>query len=239
MRTERVSLTPAYMLHQQPWRETSRIVEVWSREYGRLGLVARGVRRPRSPYRSLLQPFLPLLVSWSQRSELGNLIGVEATGVRAELQGRPLMTAFYLNEILIRLLPRQDVHTGLYDRYVHTLGALRGLALSRAAAVRIFEKHLLAAAGYGLNLDRATPLDAPVRAEEQYVYDFDAGPRPLAGRHTTGHVFPGRALLALHHERLDDADDLREVRLLLHAALKKHLGGRPLKTSQVMRALAR
>ena len=239
MRTERVALVPAYMLHQQPWRETSRIVEIWSREHGRVGLVARGARRPRSPYRSLLQPFLPLLVSWSQRSELGNLGAVEAAGARAELHGRALMTAYYLNELLLRLLPRLDAHPLLYDRYAHTLQVLSGPMQPRASAVRIFEKHLLAAAGYGLNLDRATPHDAPVQADEQYLYDFDAGPRPLAGRRASGHVFPGRALLALHLERLDDADDLRAVRRLLHIALRRHLGERPLKTSQVMRALTR
>lgn len=239
MRTDRVALTPAYLLHQHPWRETSRIVEVWSRDHGRLGLVARGVRRPRSPHRSLLQPFLPLLVSWSQRSELGNLIGLEAAGPRATLQGRPLMTAYYLNELVMRLLPRQDAQPALYGLYASTLQTLAAHPPNRTAAVRIFEKHLLAAAGYGLNLDRAVPLNVPVQAGEDYHYDFDAGPRPLAGRRTTGTVVPGRALLALHHERLDDADDLRVVRRLLHAALKRHLGERPLKTSQVMRALAR
>ena len=103
MKAERVSLSPGYVLHQRSWRETSRIVEVWSRDHGRLGLVARGVRRPRSPYRSLLQPFTPLLLSWTQRGELGNLTGLEASGPAGLLQGRALMAGFYLNELLLRL----------------------------------------------------------------------------------------------------------------------------------------
>src|SRR5690242_12429174 len=110
MRTERVSLSPAYLLHQYAWRETSRVLEIWSREHGRLGIVARGVRRPRSPFRGLLQPFTPLKLSWSHRGELGNLTGAEAAAPAPALHGRPLMAAFYLNELLLRLLARQDPH---------------------------------------------------------------------------------------------------------------------------------
>src|SRR5579863_10281682 len=141
MRAERVTLSPAYVLHQRPWRETSRIAEIWSREHGRLGLVARGVRRPRSPHRSLLQPFMPLLVSWTQRGELGNLTGLEAAAPAVMLQGRALMAGFYLNELLLRLFPRQDPHPALYERYA---SALEGLATRRTAPVlRVFEKHLI------------------------------------------------------------------------------------------------
>src|SRR5579864_2653859 len=115
MKTERVAMTPAFVLHQYPWRETSRIVEIWSREHGRMGLVARGVRRPKSPYRGVLQPFMPLLMSWSQRGELGNLSAAEMAGPRPALRGRPLLAAYYLNELLLKLLPRQDVQSPLYD----------------------------------------------------------------------------------------------------------------------------
>jgi len=114
MKAERVALAPAYLLHQRAWRETSKLLEVWSRDHGRIGLVARGVRRPNSPQRSLLQPFTPLLMSWSQRGELGNLGAVESAGPPTILKGRPLMAAFYMNELLLRLLPRQDAHASVY-----------------------------------------------------------------------------------------------------------------------------
>jgi len=235
MKAERVSLTPAYLVHQYAWRETSRVLEIWSREHGRLGLVARGVRRPRSPYRSLLQPFAPLLLSWTQRSELGSLTGAEAAGLPARLKGRPLMAAFYMNELLLRLLPRQDAHAALYDRYTATLAALTE---SRpAAALRLFEKHLLDAMGYGLNLTRALPGDGPVEADAQYLYELDSGPRRLIGRRSSGLVIRGRVLLALHGEALDDADDLRVAKRLLRAALERHLDGRALKSAAVMRAM--
>ncbi len=237
MRAERVALSPGYVLHQRAWRETSRIVEIWSRDHGRLGLVARGARRPRSPFRSLLQPFTPLLLSWTQRGELGNLTGLESAGPAAVLQGRALMAGFYLNELLLRLLPRQDAHPALYDRYAY---AVDGLATDRTAPVlRVFEKHLLSAMGYGLVLTHTVADEAEIDAQGRYRYDLESGPVPAAGGMVSGMLISGRALLALHHEALDDADDLKAVKRLLRAALERHLDGRGLKTSGVMRAMAK
>ena len=236
MKAERVALAPAYLLHQRAWRETSKFLEAWSRDYGRLGLVARGVRRPSSPQRSLLQPFTPLLMSWSQRGELGNLGAVEAAGRPVVLKGRPLMAAFYMNELLLRLLPRQDAHPDLYDAYARTLEALGGD--KPAAALRLFEVRLLSAIGYGLNLSQTSSGEG-VESDLDYLYDLDAGPRPAMGRKGPGVPMRGRALLALEGGALDDADDLKAAKRLLAAALEQHLEGRALKTSGVMRALAR
>ncbi len=237
MKAERVALTPAYVLHQYAWRETSRVVEVWSREHGRVGLVARGVRRPRSPFRSLLQPFAPLLMSWTQRSDLSNLTGLEAAGAPFALQGRSLMAGFYLNELLLRLLPRQDPHPGLYGHYVSALQALAAQPV--AVALRVFEKHLLSAMGYGLILTHTASGDIPVEPGAHYRYDMDSGPLPVSDRPAPGLLISGRALLALHHEALDDADDLKAVKRLLRTALERHLDGRALKTSGVMRAMSK
>ena len=251
MRTERIRLAPAYLLHQHAWRETSRVLEVWSREHGRIGLVARGARRPRSPFRGLLQPFLPLSLSWSQRGELGTLTGIEAAAAAPVLRGRALMAAFYLNELLLRLLPRQDAHPALYDSYAATLSALAAQPRP-AAPLRIFEKHLLSALGYGLNLEHLAGTQQPVQADAEYRYDLDAGPVPVERGHSGGIPVGGRALLALlglfglprtamnrSDRGLEDAEDLRAVRRLLKAALERHLDGRPLKTPGVMRAMAK
>ena len=236
MKAERVVLAPAFLLHQRAWRETSKLLEVWSREHGRIGLVARGARRPSSPQRSLLQPFAPLLLSWSQRGEMGTLIGTEAAGASAMLRGRPLLAAFYMNELLLRLLARQDPHPHLYDAYAYTLDGLAGP--NPAGALRTFEVQLLSAIGYGLNLI-TTPDGEAVEAGADYLYDLDAGPRPAQGRKGPGVPIGGRSLLALHGGALDDADDIRSAKRLLAAALERHLDGRALKTSGVMRALAR
>ncbi|MDE2091672.1 MAG: DNA repair protein RecO, partial [Gammaproteobacteria bacterium] len=104
----RIVLQPAYVLHQYDWRETSRMVEILSRDHGRLGLVARGARRPRSPLRAVLRPFQPLLLSWTGGGDLVTLTGVEPAGEPFALQGRALLSAFYLNELLLRLLTRHD-----------------------------------------------------------------------------------------------------------------------------------
>lgn len=237
MKAERVVLTPAYLLHQRAWRETSKLLEVWSREHGRLGLVARGARRPNSPQRSLLQPFTPLLLSWTQRGELGNLGAVEPAGAPTLLRGKPLLAAFYMNELLLRLVARQDAHTHLYDVYAHTLRALGGS--SPAAALRGFELQLLSAIGYGLNLTQMAGGDAKIEADQDYLYDLEAGPRLSGGRKGPGIPVRGRTLLALHGGTLDDAGDLKDAKRLLAAALEPHLQGRALKTSGVMRALAR
>ena len=240
MKAERVVLTPAYLLHQRAWRETSKLIEVWSREHGRLGLVARGARRPKSPQRSVLQPFTPLLMSWSQRGELGNLAAVEASGVPVLLRGRPLMAAFYMNELLLRLVARQDAHPHLYDIYAHTLAALAALAgSSPAAALRMYEVQLLSAIGYGLNLTQVAGSGERIEPHEDYLYDLEAGPRVAGGRKGPGILIRGSTLLALHGGALDDAERLKEAKRLLAAALEPHLQGRPLKTSSVMRALAR
>lgn len=236
MKAERVSLARAYLLHQRPWRETSKLLEVWSRDHGRIGLVARGVRRPNSPQRSLLQPFTPLLVSWSQRGELGNLGAVEPAGSPTLLKGRPLMAAFYMNELMMRLLPRQDAHPDLYDAYASTLEALAGE--KPAAGLRLFETQLLSVIGYGLNLNQ-TASGEDIEASLDYLYDLDAGPRLAMGRKGPGVPVRGRTLLALGSGALDDAEDLKGAKRLLAAALEQHLDGRALKTSGVMRALSR
>lgn len=236
MKAERVSLARAYLLHQRPWRETSKLLEVWSRDHGRIGLVARGVRRPNSPQRSLLQPFTPLLVSWSQRGELGNLGAVESAGRPTLLKGRPLMAAFYMNELMLRLLPRQDAHPDLYDAYARTLEALAGE--KPAAALRLFETQLLSVIGYGLNLSQ-TASGEDIEVSLDYLYDLDAGPRLAMGRKGPGVPVRGRTLLALGSGALDDAEDLKGAKRLLAAALEQHLDGRALKTSGVMRALSR
>ena len=235
MKADRVALAPAYLLHQRPWRETSRVLEIWSRGYGRIDLVARGVRRPRAPQRSLLQPFTPLLMSWSLRTELGNLGAVESAAPPAALRGRPLLAAFYMNELLMRLLPRQDAHPDLYDMYASTLIALG--QEHPAASLRLFETRLLSAIGYGLNLTHTTA-GAAVEANQDYLYDLDAGPRPANGRKGPGVPMNGHALLALHNCALDDAEDLKAAKRLLAAALDEHHDGRD-HTSVVMRALTR
>lgn len=234
---ERVLLQAAYVLHHYDWRETSQIVEIFSRDYGRLGLVARGARRPGSPWRGLLQPFRPLWLSWSGGGELGTLAGAEATGLPWPLAGPVLLSGFYLNELLLRLLPRRDPQPALYAAYVDTLACLMR---EPAPALRIFEKRLLAALGYGLLLREEAGSGAPIQPATHYRYDLERGPLPLsAAGSAEGPLVHGATLLALAAERFDDPRLLAEARRLLGAALERQLGGRSLRTREVLSALKR
>ena len=227
-------LQPGYILHQRAYRDTSLLLEVFTREHGRFGLVARGARAPRSRIRGLLQPFQPLLLSWTGRTELGTLAGVEPDGVPPRLLGRTLYSGFYLNELLMRLLQRLDPHPELFVAYAE---ALRGLQSEPQRPLRLFEKQFLEALGYGLLLDQEADSGAPVEAEVEYIYALESGPLRSQGAASIGLKVSGRSLLSLAAEDLSDAQSLADSKRLMRAALGLYLGDRGLKTREVFAAI--
>ncbi len=232
----RIDLTPGYVLHHRPWRDTSRILEVLTREHGRLTLFARGVRAPRARLASVLQPFQPLLLSWSGRGEAPQLTAAERTTYTPPLPAGTLLAAFYLNELLLRLTTRHDPQPELFDHYHATLGSLRaGQPLE--PCLRIFEKRLLEVLGYGLDLASEAHSGTPIAAER--YYDFRPGlglvPAPARSRH----ALAGHSLLGLAGERLGGARALEDARRLLQAALGACLEGHPLTTRAVARSIRR
>ncbi len=231
-------LQSAYILHQRAYRDTSLLLEVFTREHGRVGLVARGARAPRSRIRGLLQPFQPLLLSWSGRGELGTLAGVEPAfdndGSVPRLSGTSLYSGFYLNELLMRLLQRHDPHPELFVAYGE---ALRTLPETLQRSLRLFEKQLLESLGYGLLLDHEADSGAPVSASADYIYALESGPvRSHAGA-TSGLRVSGRSLLSLAADDLSDAQSLSDSKRLMRAALDLYLGGRELKTRGMFAAM--
>ena len=234
--TQRVALQPAYVLHQRPFRETSRIVDLLTRDHGLAAVVARAVRAPKSRLRGLLQPFFPLLVSFSSRGELGTLTGAEATAGRPALTSDALMSAFYLNELLLRLLQKGDPHPEVYREYSLALRRL-GNDRSPHGALRIFEKRLLEALGYGLNLGHDIVTGEPVSDEHYYEFRLEEGPAVTESRSTGALVFPGRSLLALASEEFVDERSMNDARVLLRSSLSLYLGARPLRTREVMLSL--
>jgi DNA repair protein RecO (recombination protein O) len=245
----RVTAQPAFVLHRRAYRETSLLLEVLTRAHGRLGLIAKGARRPRNPLASELKPFQPLLIGWSGRGELPVLTGAEPDGEPLDLVGEALYCGFYLNELLVRLLHRHDPHEQLFDDYRHTLVRLAavGAALwqlpaeqnsAYEQALRIFEKRLLAAIGYGLVLDRDVASGSPIEPESVYDYYPERGPilaaaaaADLAGS-TPGVRVRGATLIALAREALD-REALAEAKRLLRAVLARHLGPRPLRSREL------
>jgi len=220
----RLSQQPAFVLHARPWRETSLLLELFTRDQGRVGAVARGVRGPRKqPLRAALQPFVPIAVDYAQRGELAQLNGAEPRAGAAVLVGDRLMAGLYLNELVLRLLPRGDAHAALFERYAHALTELAG-AGSLAWCLRRFERDLLEQLGFAPPW-REDSAGASIAPDARYRLDAESGPLPVV----VGGV-SGVALLALVHDIEPDSGALRELRDALRQVIATHLDGRPLKS---------
>ncbi|GAC1628900.1 MAG: DNA repair protein RecO [Nevskia sp.] len=228
MSRQRIEFEPAYLLSLRPYRETSQLLELLSRNHGRIGLVARGARGPKAKQRGLLAPFRPLLLSWVEGGDLGTMTGVEAAGPEITLAGERIFHGWYVNELLLKLLQRHDPHPALHDDYGTALNRLAGSGTEAEAALRVFEKRLLEQLGYGL------PLDADFEAETRYAFRPAEGfvPTPDPER-----SFAGSSLRALRDERLDTREALRDARRLLRTALEPHAPVAALRTPRLLREL--
>lgn len=220
----RVDQQPGFILHGRAYRETSLLLEVLSRDHGRVALVARGMRREKSRTpRALLQPLAPVQLSWSGRGDLATLTAIEATGAPYALGGEALLCALYLNELIARMTLRHDPHPQLFADYVQTLARLARGELP-AWTLRRFERDLLTHLGYGLLLDTEAESGAPLDPQGSYGYRHEFGPVPWHGTQD-GLKLRGAALLALAHDEPPDADDLAALRRLLRALIAHHLDG--------------
>jgi len=221
-------------MHRRPYRETSALLETFTREHGRVALVARGARRPRSSLRGALQPFVPLLIGWTARGELGTLRSVEVPMAVKTLDGRGLHSGLYMNELLLRLTHRNDPHPELFDAYTVVVAALRAGG-DEQQALRIFEKRTLESIGYGMLLDREADTGAPVLPERHYAYRPDHGPTLATPRKGESIDVTGATLLALAREDVLDTEAQRDAKRLMRFVIGTHLGGRPLASRGLFR----
>ena len=224
-----------YVLHTYPYKETSLIVELFSRRFGRVALLARGARRPRSAMRGVLLSFHPLRLSWSASAELGNLIAAEWAGALQPLAGQGLMCGFYLNELVLRLLPRDDPHEALFDAYTEALKQLSE-GSPYPAVLRGFEKRLLAELGYAPLLDRDAA-SRPIDPEGLYVYEPERGPSPVNAMRSGVLVVKGQTLLDVAAGDYSRAETRDEARNLMRALIGERLHGQVLHTRTVLREL--
>ncbi len=226
---------PAYVLHTLPWRETSLLVEVLTRDHGRLALMARGARRPRSPVRGLLRAFQPLQLEWFGKAELRTMSQAEWATFQPLLDGQALYCGLYLNELMLRLLARDDPHPGLYDAYAETLMALAAVG-GEGVVLRRFELRLLKELGYGLQLtldaDSARPLDPAA----WYTFDPEQGPRIAAAR-SNAVQFSGRALCAMAADDWTEPTTAVQAKALMRHVLAFHLGHQDLHTRKLFREI--
>lgn len=231
---EQVLLEPGFVLHQRPYRNTSQLLECVTVNHGRVGLVARGSRRPTSGQRALLQPFVPLRLSWLRRGELGRLTQVEAAGASYDLAALRLLGGYYANELLLRLTARSDPNAEIFSCYSRCLAEL---AYTKVVArpLRVFELGLLHALGYGVELGSDAASGEPLKPETRYVFEIERGLRCAdADVRADADTYIGRDLIALRECRLDDDGSLRAAQRLLGRVLRAHLGERPLQSRLVL-----
>ena len=234
-----------FVLHAYTYKETSLIVEAFTRGAGRVGLLARGARRPRSALRGVLLAFHPLRLSWSASAELGTLVSAEWAGGPPSLAGIGLMCGFYLNELLMRLVPREDPHELLFDAYAAGLARLAA-GETPAAVLRGFERRMLAELGYAPLLDRDASSGAPIEPGRRYAYEPDRGPVATTGsmeKRSEGRpsgsdlLVSGQTLLDIAADDYGRAGTREEARRLMRALIAERLGGQTLHTRTVLEEL--
>lgn len=223
-------LQPTYILHTRPYRDTSLLIDFFTKNYGIITMVARGIKSAKSPLKGLLQPFIPLSISFNWKRELGLLTHAETLKMHHPLAGKHLFSAFYINELLMKLVQRHDAHPELYEHYEHALNEL-STQTNLQIPLRRFEKNLLAELGYGLDLTRDAMTHQPIVLEQFYQFLPQHGFILDIGNHLSNAArFSGKALLALARENFADPALLNEMRQLLRFVIGDLLGNRVLKS---------
>jgi len=240
-------LDRGYVLHSYAYRETSLILQAWTEKHGRFGIVAKGVRRPKSANRSLLVPFQPLLLSWFGRGELKTLKVAEPAAPATPLAGESLMSAFYLNELLLKLTSREDPHEALFDAYDAAIAELRAIsrdagALRRERVERVlrrFELRLLQELGYALEMTREAGHGPPIAAEREYYYVVERGAVAAGEGDAPSNAVRllGRTLIDLESGNLDNPATAAQAKQLMRLLINHSLNGQELATRALVRDL--
>lgn len=242
---QRIEQQPAWVLHTYPWRETSLIVEVFTRDQGRVALVAKGARRPHSQLRGVLMAFQPLWLDWSGGGEVKTLVRAEWQGGQPLLTGRALICGYYLNELLVRLTAREDPHPRLFAAYAD---AARGLGRGEPESpiLRRFELALLQDLGYEAGLACEADSGEAVRPEQRYLYIIERGPVRLEALEEEGvdaaalgeqALVSGQTLLDMAADDFSRAETLVQSKQLLRMLINHTLGGQPLQSRRVLKEL--
>jgi len=227
-----VYLQPAFILQQHKFRETSLIIDVLTRDFGRVSLLAKGVRKAKSKTAGLLQPFIPLTLSYFGKTELKTLTDVEITQPFIQLQGLALYCGFYVNELVSRFLHRNDPHPDVFACYGKCLSSLSDSSKIEAA-LRIFELNLMDAVGYGLQLEYDFHNEKAVHLSSKYHFNIEQGPIEAQNGH-----FSGITLRAMKSREFTDPQVLIEAKILMRTVISFHLQGKPLKSRAVINKIS-
>ena len=230
--SKRVQQQDGWILHHRPFRDSSQILDILTRDHGRIAVVARGSRGAKSRLAGVLRPFLPLRVSWVAKTDLGTLTGAEAAGAPAQLRGDALLSAFYINELILNFLLRHDPQPEIFELYVAVVGRL-GSSANVAASLRSFEIDFLSLLGYAVNLAQEAGSHDDVDPDAHYDYRVEQGPVRVE-RQDGPLVFRGSTLRAIAAQDFDNAEALRAAGRLLRHVVTHHLGGRELQSRKVL-----
>ena len=234
---KRVLLQPAHVLHRRPYRENSFLVELFTQDHGRMTVIAKGVRNTKGSNQGLLQPFIPLLVSWAGKSELVTLTHTEVGGEVIPLKGDRLFAGFYLNELLMGLLEKWDAHTALYNYYSNTITELRSGEL-KEKTLRAFEKFLLEDLGYALLPKSDNSLHNTLLPDKFYRFIPEQGfVVSELGDGGDAKLFSGKSLLAIAAEDWDNNESLRDAKRLTRLILAPLLGARTIHSRRLFMPL--
>lgn len=234
----RVQQQAAFILHHRPFRDSSQILDLLSREHGKLAVVARGSRGARSRLKGVLRPFMPLSMSWVIKSDLGTLTGAEMRGAPLRLTGEALLAGYYVNELVLHFLHRHDPQPEIFDAYAETIEALATSGAAIAGVLRQFEMALLRHSGYALNLDHEADSGRDLDPGQNYDYRVEQGAVPVS-REEGPLVFTGAELAGVAAQRFDDPGILRAANRLMREVVAFHLGGKELKSRKVLLEMRR
>lgn len=230
-----VEFASAFILHQRPYRETSLLLDVFSEQYGRVSLIAKGVRQKKRSQAGLLQLYQPLTLSWLGRGDLHTMTSAEALSARYRLTAEAALCGLYINELLVRMLPANLPEPDLFKAYEIALSGLQE-AENTEIILRLFEKKLLLHLGYGLVLDREAETGQLIDDSLRYTYQADAGLR-LAQNNSLEPTLSGRSLRHLLNEQGFDKQSLKEIKQLMRNVIHFYLGGKPLNSRQLFSEL--
>ncbi len=224
---QKIELQPAFVLHTRPYRDTSLIVEFFTLEYGRVAAVARGVRKTKNPKRSILNPFIPLLISVQGKGNLKLLTHVETYGLNCQLEKKHLYSGLYLNELLIRLLPEWDAHENIYLLYINALLGLGG-GMAIEPILRRFETALLTELGYGIDWSIDALTNREIDPEHHYALDVEKGFVLVNEHNNNEYSFLGEDIISAGTSNYKLKSTLRAAKLINRLLLKPLLGSKPL-----------
>jgi len=233
--THRQDNQAVYVLHTYPYKETSFVVELFTHDFGRVATTAKGARRPRSAMRGMLQSFQPLIATWSGKLELKTLHSLDWAGGLLLLKGEALMCGFYLNELLLRLLPREDAHGTLFEYYSLTLKTLAN-SQDLATTLRRFELKLLQELGYAIPLKNDVN-DLPILEELSYRYEAEHGAirvDVVINRPVNGVLLAGNTLIDMFNDDYSNVQTQQQSKQLMRYLLAHYLGDKPLYTRQLL-----